>query len=150
MGGHETLGGVEAVDPGGVLQVAGVGVLAVGPEPLGGLPRPRVAVEDRNLHDAGPQVEARAVADGVLDGFQLGHEVSRRQPVGIEADLVGHVCRADVDHAVDPPLGEGRGDRHGPEVGGEVHLLVELHEDVVVPAEAAPDHGLRPFMNRAR
>ena len=91
---------VEAVDPRRVLQVRGVRVLVAIAEAHKRLVRPRVAVEHRDLDDARVEREVVRVADLRLDLAQQRLEAIGRERVGVEADLVGGVRRADVEHAL--------------------------------------------------
>ena len=96
----EALDVVEVVDPRRVLEVGGVGVLVAVAEPHQRLVRPRVVVEHRDLDDARLELEVVRVADLRLDLAQQRLEAIGRERVGVEADLVGGVGRADVEHAL--------------------------------------------------
>lgn len=130
----EGVDALEAVDPGGVLEIGPVWILMTLAEAHQGLVRPGIIVKHGNLDDPRLDHRLRFLRCGIQP-LQLGEEIVGLDLVGIELDLIGRVCRADLGDALDLRVAHRIGDEEALEKGLERHRFADLGEDVLVAAE---------------
>src|SRR5699024_6067637 len=132
----ECLHAVEAIGPRPVLEVGAVRILVMGAETHHRLVGPRVVVQDRDINDPGLQGEP--LGDLLVPPVELleqRHEIPGREFIGIVADEVRRVRRADVDDPGKFPLPQRLGDEGRFDIRFHAHLFVDLDEDEFIAAE---------------